>query len=181
MNLDQALPIAEMVQATLAPHCEPGRCVIGGSIRREKPEVKDIEIVCIPKQQSDDLFKWLEQPSQAFCKAVETWPKMKGSPLGRYTQRLIMEPAQIKLDVFMARPHTWGLILAIRTGPAEYSHQLAMLCNEQGYKMYGGELFRYGHLIPVPEERQLFDLLKTPYLEPKERGAVAAAMTGGKE
>lgn len=43
MKLEQALEIAEKVKALLAPHCE--RIEIAGSIRRKKPDVKDIEIV----------------------------------------------------------------------------------------------------------------------------------------
>lgn len=169
MKLDQALPIAEMVQAVLAPHCEPGRCVIAGGVRHKKAEPHDIEIVCIPKQSPSDLFKWLEQPTPGFCNAVAQWPAKKGSALGRYTQRLILEPAQINLDLFMARPHTWGLILAIRTGPADFSKYLAQTANGLGYQMTGGELFKYGHLIPVPEERVLFDLLQIKWMEPDQR------------
>ena len=34
MNLDRALTIAENIRAQLAPHCDPDRCVIAGSVRR---------------------------------------------------------------------------------------------------------------------------------------------------
>ena len=40
---DEAYSIALVVLELLRPHCI--RCEIAGSIRREKPEVKDIEIV----------------------------------------------------------------------------------------------------------------------------------------
>ena len=55
MKLQQAREIAEGVKAKLAPHCE--RIEIAGSIRRGKPVVGDIEIVCVPHQvQAMDLF-----------------------------------------------------------------------------------------------------------------------------
>ncbi len=47
MQLDKALEIAEKTKELLAPYCE--RIEIAGSIRRKKPEVKDIELVAIPK------------------------------------------------------------------------------------------------------------------------------------
>jgi DNA polymerase/3'-5' exonuclease PolX len=47
MKLSQVKPIAEAVRSKLAPYCE--ECEIGGSVRRECPEIGDIEIVCIPK------------------------------------------------------------------------------------------------------------------------------------
>ena len=54
MNLQQAQQIAERIKSELAPHCD--RIEIAGSIRRKKPEVKDIEIVCIPKPYETGLF-----------------------------------------------------------------------------------------------------------------------------
>lgn len=49
-----ALTIAELVVAQLAPHCE--RIQIAGSIRRKSRTVKDVEIVCIPKPYETGLF-----------------------------------------------------------------------------------------------------------------------------
>jgi len=47
MNLESAQTLAEALKHHLEPYCE--RIEIGGSIRRKKPEVKDIELICIPK------------------------------------------------------------------------------------------------------------------------------------
>ena len=55
MELTQAQAIAREWQTLLAPACE--RIEIAGSIRRGKPEIKDIDLVCIPKIQTEpDLF-----------------------------------------------------------------------------------------------------------------------------
>lgn len=54
MKHSTALVIAEKIKAQLAPHCD--RIEIAGSIRRKKPEVKDIEIVVIPKPYEVGLF-----------------------------------------------------------------------------------------------------------------------------
>lgn len=47
MKLEQAQSIAEELRRELEPGCE--RIEIAGSIRRKKPEVKDIELCLIPK------------------------------------------------------------------------------------------------------------------------------------
>ena len=47
MNYDDANEIALRTLEELRPHCI--RCEIAGSLRRLKPEVKDIEICAIPK------------------------------------------------------------------------------------------------------------------------------------
>ena len=55
MEYEVAIEIAEKVKALLLPHCE--RIEIAGSVRRKKPNVKDIEIVAIPKPFDTGLFE----------------------------------------------------------------------------------------------------------------------------
>jgi len=167
MNLNQATEIAERIRAKLAPHCE--RIEIAGSIRRRKPEVGDIEIVCIPRTYEIGLlFGELILRDQGFCTQVERWPMIKGLASGKYTQRLL--PEGIYLDLFMARPENWGLIYAIRTGSAEYSHRvLASGWVRNGYHSVDGMLVKGVYKTPVREERDLFDICGRTWAEPWER------------
>jgi DNA polymerase/3'-5' exonuclease PolX len=170
MDLHQATEIAERLRTALAPHCEQGRCEIAGSIRRRRPKVGDIEIVCIPRLAPArlDLFNSELQPVRGFVDLVNTWPAVKGSPLGKYTQRIL--PEGIKLDLFIACPENWGLILATRTGSADYSHRvLAAGWVRAGYHSHGGFLILGMHKIPVREERQLFEAAGVPWVEPEDR------------
>lgn len=151
MKFFEALPIAESVRLYLAPHCE--RCEIAGSIRRRCREVGDVEIVCIRRNR--DL--------PAFVRTVDQWERVKGYPTGAYTQR--RHPSGMKVDIFMATPDNWGLILAIRTGSARFSHAvLARGWCAKGYESKGGMLRvrtndGNGEMIPVREERDLFALI----------------------
>ncbi|MDD5679561.1 MAG: hypothetical protein PHW60_16450 [Kiritimatiellae bacterium] len=167
MNIPQATEIAERIRAELSPHCE--RIEIAGSIRRRKPEVGDIEIVCIPRTYEIGLlFGELIVRDQGFCSQVERWPMNKGLASGKYTQRLL--PEGIYLDLFMARPENWGLIFAIRTGSVAYSHHiLAGRWVHLGYNSIHGMLHKGLQEIPVREERELFDLIGLPWAEPWER------------
>lgn len=56
MKLEHARILANEVVQLMAPYCE--RIEVAGSIRREAAEVKDIEVVCIPK--------WEERPAMDF-------------------------------------------------------------------------------------------------------------------
>lgn len=171
MNIHEAQPIAERVLRLLAPHCD--RIEIAGSIRREKPEVGDIEIVAIPKAVAQvDLFGGYGAVlrSVEFVRAVRGLGMIeKGDPLtGRYVQ--VSLPECISLDLFLAHADNWGYILAIRTGSAEFSHvKLAAGWKRAGFEGRDGMLTRAGQTVPVREERELFDLIGLPWVDPKWR------------
>jgi DNA polymerase/3'-5' exonuclease PolX len=59
MLLKDAMDIAMPIWESLKPVCDIRK--IAGSLRREKPEPKDIEIVCLPKVVVlKDMFGWDE-------------------------------------------------------------------------------------------------------------------------
>lgn len=160
IKLQQAKEIALKTLEQLKPYCE--RIEIAGSIRREKPEPNDIEIVAIPKPYDVGLFE------SGIATVVKHWQKVKGELPCKYTQRIL--PDGIKLDLFFATPENWGLILAIRTGSADYSHKvLASTWVKLGYKSEGGILQRNGKKYPVREEIELFKMLGLRWIEPKHR------------
>jgi DNA polymerase/3'-5' exonuclease PolX len=169
MKLQHAREIAKQVRNQLSPHCS--RCEIAGSIRRQKPEVHDIEIVCIPNVVPYGLFLDEYMTAPGFIDAVDRYPCLRGNPSQRYTQR--RHPAGINLDLFMATPANWGMIYAIRTGPAVFSHRhLAARWCKLGYKSIGGILVHHtGRRQYIQEERQLFDILGMPWIDPQDREA----------
>jgi DNA polymerase/3'-5' exonuclease PolX len=84
MKYQEALKIAQETVELLRPHCE--RIEIAGSIRREKPEPNDIEIVAIPKPYEVGLFE------SGLAVYVNRWKKVKGElnyGVCRYTQRVL--------------------------------------------------------------------------------------------
>lgn len=160
MDFISALDIAQKYKSLLAPHCE--RIEIAGSIRRKKQIIGDIEIVAIPLPYEIGLFE------SGIAKVVNQLKKNKRrAPVQVHSAVL---PEGIKLDLFFAEKGNWGLIYAIRTGSAEYSHQvLASTWSKQGYESKNGYLTKNGKEIAILEEEHLFQLLNLPFVKPEKR------------
>ena len=162
--LAEALDIAANVVAVLGSHCQ--KIDIAGSVRRQRPTIGDLEIVCLPDRsplESTPLF------AGGFAQAVEQWPGLLGGPDGKYTKRML--PCGPKLDLFMPHPDGYGLILAIRTGSADWSHlRLATAWKRAGFHSDGG-LLRCGNgsVVPCRTERELFDAIGLRWVEPQDR------------
>jgi len=125
--LEKARTWAVDIWNKLLPHCEIAK--VAGSIRREKPEIKDIEIVCVPKRVkvgNVDLFggdnrKEIIDPE--FVKVVDSLGKIiKGKHDGRMMQ--IETKQGIMLDLFMPDRNDYYRIYAIRTGSSVYSRKV---------------------------------------------------------
>lgn len=162
MEYNEAFKIATEVKELLSPFCE--RIQIAGSIRREKPEVKDIEIVAIPKPYEIGIFE------SGIATVVNRWQKIKGELPCKYTQRML--PQGIVLDLFFAEPINWGYILAIRTGSAEYSHNtLAKGWVKNGYKGEDGylKIRSENRVVEVREEIELFKRAGVRFVLPQFR------------
>lgn len=123
MKLSEAKQLAISVCEKLQPFTE--RLNIAGSIRREKPDVKDIEVVCLPRyfDSQPDMFggNTTRVISQNYVEVVNGLGRIiKGKPAGRYMQ--IELPQRINLDLFMPTPEDYFRQYAIRTGSADYAH-----------------------------------------------------------
>ncbi len=71
LPLAQAQEIAVGVMQLLEPHCEV--ISIDGSIRRHRPTIGDIEIICVPKPyDASPLF------ASGLATVVNQWPKVLG-------------------------------------------------------------------------------------------------------
>jgi len=162
VKLSCARPIALQIAERLRLVCD--RCEIAGSVRRGKADVGDIEIVCIPATSPSGVRK------VAFAVHVKEIGRIvKGDPcLGKYVQ--VWHPAGIAVDVFTAIRNNWGLIYAVRTGSAHYSHKV-LACGwvRAGYHSMGGMLCTKTHKIPVREEADLFELIGIPWVPPEAR------------
>lgn len=178
---DVAAFIASQVIDELRSSCS--RIDIAGSIRRRRRRVRDIEIVCEPLVRGGvgqmNLFGGEPEVHQTKLDIVLS-TLIKAGRLSRDTRkadgprykRLNVSTHEIPLDLFIVRPPaTWGVILAIRTGPAEFSKELVATLPE-GLKIAGGQLLdRNGDAFWTDDERDLFREIGIPFIPPYKREA----------
>lgn len=188
--LAAARAVAERFVGTIRPYVE--RVEVAGSIRRGKPTVSDIEIVAIPKTHSlqaglfgDAGGPEVDELHEQIVFQVEYDPRLEIRVLDDGTRRfrervkyLVWEG--IPLDLFAVKPPAqWGAILAIRTGPAAFSHLCVTPRAKGGAMPYGmlqqqgalwrGEPERGGRIIATPTEESWFEALGLPSWAPHER------------
>jgi len=199
MGLAEATVLAQAVVGLLTPYCE--EICIAGSVRRKAPTCGDIEIVCIPKIEQetggtlfgDDVFtvNRLDDHIEAMLVNDEL-----GTRLDKNGRRAVGERYKrlsyfgFGLDLFsVVAPAQFGVIMAIRTGPSEWSHRLVMSRTQPfriqgpsdrsellhgmlppGYRVKDGQLFGGdGRVIDTPTEESFFDAISLPYLAPEDR------------
>ena len=168
MPLHEAQAIANNMIYLLKNHCR--RVEIAGSIRREKQEIGDIEIVAVP------LFADMFGVSTSLS-VLDTldWTDI-GTPVKNGTKyKQIALKSGINLDLFIVTPPAqWGLIYLIRTGPWEFSKRMVTPKQHGGFmpsylKVKDGAVWSNNHVIETPEEDDIFSLYGMSYIEPKDR------------
>lgn len=132
LPLNQAQPLAEKIADDLRPVCE--RVEIAGSVRRQRADVGDLELVAIPKFSKSLLpdvpgVSLLDMHLVALC-GQGRLQRATATPI----EELLIKPFYIpalmrggvffKLEINVATEDNWPVLLAIKTGPAEFSHRL---------------------------------------------------------
>ena len=181
MQLQEAERIARELLLTLAPCCE--RIEIAGSVRRRKPEVKDVEIVYISridKVAFDTLFEvetaLIDIAIQSLIAAGDLAWDQQIKRNGPKYKRLVHRASGLVVELFAAQPTTWGYILTLRTGPAEFNQMLVSPPWKGGIKpldvsFADGVVYCHGQPLNIPDERAFFDLFDLPVIDPAERRA----------
>jgi len=157
MKLELAEQLAEKIVNQLKPYCK--RIEVAGSIRRKKPEIRDIEICLIPENS-----KLTE-----LAKEVDKWQVVKGRITGKYTQRILSNG--MKLDIFIAQMTNWGNIFLIRTGNWKFSKWIMGTKTRQaGYYQKDGYMWINSDTkLACYEEIDVFHHLNMKYIEPENR------------
>lgn len=168
----EALAVAEELRGLLEPHCE--RIEIAGSLRRQKPDVGDIELLCVPKPAEsiwhtdalDAALSGLMGDGVLNFRLNGRGSRTYG-PLNKYLTHLA---SGIAVDVFSTDLDHWGAALLIRTGPKEMNVRMMTRCAGLGFKGYVyGIRNRQGEDMAVPDEESVFRLLGWDYVPPEQR------------
>lgn len=181
----EAYRAADLFRATVARWAHT--VTIAGSMRRlvsqygspvavpESATVGDIEMVVIPDDGFNEWLTLLYPLWQGTDKNGRAYTR-DGA---RYKKLAVPSPAgtgNYPLDLFYAAPDTYGYILTLRTGPAEFNLKLVRARSQGGWKpenisLAGGAVYRGTErvAVPVPDEQSFFDALGLPILAPHLR------------
>ena len=178
---------AELI-AVLRPACE--RIEVAGSIRRRRADVGDVELIAVPRIEG---VPGLFSPTGSVNRLWDLVNNLIGRPgeprllathltdprMGERYAKLRHPGSGLQVDLFTARAETYGLILLIRTGPADYSRWLVTEARRRGFHVKDGELHRGGlgcgsiacERVPVPEERDVYAEFRMAVVPPIARRA----------
>lgn len=184
---------AEQLAASLRLCKSVRRVEIAGSIRRRSRAPRDIELVVEAAWGSDLLGNWTDHAVDSeWVEPVAlrrlAYERIKG---GGPTARYIQLRSLYQVDLFIAAPDNFGLILAIRTGPADFSRALAARANAVGMHLHDGRLcrgyragFHSGRCagydpVETPEEDDVFRELLVCWVNPPERSGPGSVRPSG--
>lgn len=181
---DEAWLIACGLGNALLPSCY--RVEIAGSLRRRRPDIGDIDLVCEPiVKPALDMF---DQPTGAAVNLLHNrlddlvqqgiltkrLNKLGHPSWGPEMRRAVHRGMNVDVQI-VTDPDTWGAWLAIRTGPAAFNKALVAPRSQGGVLPPGFEfkngfkLYRGGGQIPTPTEDELFHALGFEYQRPQDR------------
>jgi DNA polymerase/3'-5' exonuclease PolX len=189
MNLAATQRLASKIRDELAPFCE--QIEIAGSIRRQRPEVADIDLVCLPRGAAGlhDLIDRCQRRARC-TKAGEQY-------------RLFELENGLQLDLWIAHtgsedllghktPSNWATLLVCRTGSKEFNIAIAGRAREVGlhWNPHAGLMKLTGHAfidgrgadgrrtggcvpvgsyIPTDTEEDFFRAISLEFVRPEER------------
>ena len=174
-----AMLVAQAVMADLEPSCE--RITIAGSIRRQRPDPADIELLCIPRYDNVRSLFGARPEKDLLAECIKDFIEKRvldyrlnkiGLRIFGVKNKLLVHVASgIPLDVFSTDARNWGLSLLVRTGPREfnirYMAQLKAL-GKAGHA-YGGITLEDGTEIECPTEESAFQAARWEWIEPSKR------------
>ena len=170
MELSKALRIADETKVLIEGSCQ--RIWVVGSVRRLKPDVGDIEFLCIPK-----FVDGVDQLDQELKGLIDTHfldyrRNKKGSIIYGPKNKLLRHvESGIGVDIFSTTEECWPVSLVVRTGGKQTNIRISMAAQERGYQFHAyGSGFTTPHgEIVCRSEREVFEAVGLPYREPWER------------
>ncbi len=153
MDLKTAEALAAEVVAELMHVCS--MVEVAGSIRRQRPTVRDIDLVVLPTSLA----------------ALDSKLRSMGCDFGSpKIRRMVSKGARV--DIYIASPETWATLLLIRTGSTRHNVHLCARARLLGMQLKAngeGLLDSKGKRVAGESEQSIFAALGLKYRDPQER------------
>lgn len=193
MKFDEAKQIAEEVKGWLEPYCK--RIEVVGSVRRQKPEVGDVELLCIPTPYTEFKGNWftlsLSPAKDMLDSRLQELIELRKSPVLNYRlnskgskvygpkNKLLTHVASgFPVDIFVTDERVWATSLLIRTGPKTLNIKLCLRAKKRGFQLkpYKGIIDKQGNIVKLKTEEEIFKLLGIDYVPPERRDEYAKTL-----
>lgn len=169
MKLSKATAYAEQVIAAIVDAARPEQIEVAGSVRRQRPEVGDLDFVILPRDPADVAI--IQARFREHCR-----PDVQGQNYSAYH-----DANGFRLDVYFATPEVrdllsvtagnWGTLLLCRTGSKEFNVWLCDQAAKKGMKWSpnAGLLDSRGGVIASETEESVFKGLGIGWIRPEDR------------
>ena len=193
MELEKARAIAEELKNQLQGSCHMIEIV--GDIRRQKPRVGKIKLLCIPAPvkgeplpaeyrdlssslSSQDWLPEFDDDDAVHQRVMQLMQEEvldftpKGTRAYSVTKKSILHvPSSIAVDIVSTDAQCWAVALVVATGGAKTNRRIAGAARGKGWRFRAsGSGFDTpdGH-ITCSTEQEVFEAVGLPYLPPEER------------
>lgn len=179
MKLEDAHNIAIDLNNLIAGHFS--HISVCGSIRRERPEVNDIDLVGILRTD----YKFGEPTLSQSIRKLDPDGEIEAKQLGKQGASRFLDGDDIKrfkykgiiIDLYLAKPEEYETLSLIRTGSKDHNIRLTTLAKGNGMKLFASgkglwKVDREGNPIELVDntESGIIKTLLGKYVEPRDRG-----------
>lgn len=177
-DLRTARAIADELVAFFIKGCT--RIDIAGGVRRRKPDPHDVEIVAMPIAHPVGLFGMTTEPAtDGLFQQAQADGLLRLDPVvkrnGERYKRFLYRSTETAVEFFLVhKPEQYGVILAIRTGPADFGRKVVTSrlmggAMPVGMRVEGGWLMRGERRLKTYTEEDYFREIGIPYWPPEKR------------
>jgi len=143
--------LTEKIVNELKPFCK--KIKIAGSIRRKKPNPKDIDIVLIPKDR---------EKLEEFMK--KRWKFVQG---GEHESTWKVQ--KVKVELYYTIPEEWGADLLAYSSAKGSAIGLRVIAKKRGFHLTQHGLFKNKERIAGKTEKEIYSALGRNYKNPEKR------------
>jgi len=158
LKLEEAERFASRVIEVVLPLCE--RVRVTGSIRRQRPEPRDVDIVMIAKP--------LMFPGAIINALKKRFNSVEVLRQGPEISSVKVEG--VNVDFYNATKRIWGILLLVRTGSIEHNIKMCKRALSMGMMLSSAQgVVRNGKVIASETEQEIFEALGMEFIPPEER------------
>ena len=173
--LGDILPLAEEVRRGLLGRAEVEAVEIGGSLRRRKETIGDVDFLAIAKPSAG---------AEGVARVMEYFTTLPG--VGKVwgkgpTKSSVRMKEGVNMDLRVLPPESYGAALQYFTGSKEHNVALRRLAQEKGLKLSEYGLFKGDKPVAGRTEKEIYEYLGMELIIPEMRedtGEIAAAIAG---